>query len=173
MLAKLIKDPTQIIPSILTWGLFIFNLLPILAPILVAMGEKNISSAIYWIYQFTCHQKASRSFFICDNQCGWCARCTFLWFSTFITAYITFMTRIIWSFKGLRTIVAVLLVLPLILDGGIQFIATAYSLWASVPPFYESTNSIRAITGILFGTGLGLYFFPRLRDELREDMSSN
>lgn len=155
------------VPALIVSFLFFLNMLPILAPILACFGEKRISSFIYWLYQFTCHQKASRSFFICDHQNGWCARCTFLWFATFASSVVSFYYKPIANyFKGLSFKAALVLVLPLVLDGGIQFIATIYSLYTRTEPFYESTNSIRAITGALFGTGIGLFLFPRLRDEI-------
>ena len=52
------------------------------------------------------------------------------------------------------------------LDGSIQLIGTLYSFYYHTTPFYESTNTIRSITGALFGAGIALYFFPRLRIEL-------
>lgn len=161
----------DVFPALFVGGLFLLNLLPILAPVLDYFGEKNFSSFIYRVYSFLCHQKALRSFFICDGQCGWCSRCTFIWFTTFLVAAFTFYP----PFKKkedqpLRSIgwkTAVLLVLPMALDGGIQLIAQLYSLWTGTQPIYESTNTIRAITGTLFGLGLGLYLFPKLREEVK------
>lgn len=147
--------------------LLVLNILPLLAPILSCFGETKISGFIYWIYSFTCHQKASRSIFICDHQYGWCARCTFLWMSTLVTSGLVFYFRPTFRFKGSSLKASALLCMPLVLDGGIQFLGTMYSILFNAVPFYESTNTLRAITGILFGLGIGLYIFPRLRDELR------
>lgn len=161
------------VPALFVGFLFILNILPIIAPILAFFGERRISGFIYWMYQFTCHQKASRSFFICDNQCGWCARCTFLWLATFVSSGIVFYYKPAFAFKGISLKTAILLSLPLALDGGIQLLSTMYSLYTASTPFYESTNSIRAVTGILFGTGIGLFLFPRLHDELRGNTSQS
>ena len=162
---------SQVFPALFVGFLFLFNILPLLAPLLAWMGEKNISGFIYWLYSFSCHQKASRSFFVCDHQYGFCARCTFLWFTTFLSSFFVFyppkflnlkITSIPWQ-------LGIALALPLALDGGIQLISSIVSIFTGNEPFYESTNSIRAITGIFFGLGLGFYLFPRLKKELDEN----
>lgn len=144
--------------------LFLLNLLPIIAPILEFFGEKNFSSFIYWLYQYFCHQKASRSIFICNNQCGWCARCMFIWFGIFITSYISLYKIKSNKFTGISFRNAVLLSIPLVLDGSIQYIAMIISLLTATDPFYESNNTLRAFTGSLFGIGIGLFLFPRLKN---------
>lgn len=162
---------SQVFPALFVGFLFTFNILPLLAPILSWMGEKNISGFIYWLYQFTCHQKSSRSFFVCDHQYGFCARCTFMWFSTFLASFFVFYPPkfLNLKIKGISWQLGIALILPLALDGTIQLIASVISILNGQTPFYESTNSIRAITGTLFGIGLGLYLFPRLKKELIED----
>jgi uncharacterized membrane protein len=156
----------EVFPAAFVGFLFLLNLLPLLAPILAYFGEKNISGFIYWLYSFSCHQKASRSFFVCDHQYGWCARCTFLWFSTFLSSIIVFYGHKFIKIPGLSWQTALVFVAPMAFDGGIQLIASVVSLFTGLDPFYESTNSIRAITGSFFGIGLGLYLFPRLKAEL-------
>lgn len=144
--------------------LFLLNLLPIVAPILDYLGEKNFSSFIYWLYQFFCHQKASRSFFICNNQCGWCARCMFIWFGLLVTCGLSFYVINLKSYySGLSITKAMFLMIPLVLDGGIQLIAMIIGILTNSQPFYESNNTLRAITGSLFGIGLGLFLFPRMK----------
>lgn len=162
----------KIIPYFFVGMLAILNILPVMAPILDRLGEKNFSSFIYWLYSFFCHQKASRSFFTCEHQNGWCARCTFMWLGIFLSAFHVFfpfiktlkITRIDWR-------LALLLCLPMALDGTIQLIAAIYSLVTFSTPFYESTNSIRAITGGLFGLGLGLFMFTTLNRELKNEQA--
>jgi hypothetical protein len=68
--------------------------------------------------------------------------------------------------KGINWKLALVLALPMMLDGGIQFLATIVSVRSGSAPFYESTNTIRAITGSLFGLAIGMFFFPRLKSEL-------
>jgi uncharacterized membrane protein len=157
----------KVFPPLFVGFLFLLNILPWIAPMLSFFGETKISGFIYWMYSFTCHQKASRSFFVCEHQVGWCSRCTFLWFSTFLTSGLVFYFKPTYNFKGISFTTAFVLALPLMLDGGIQLLGTLYSVFYQTTPFYESTNSIRAITGILFGLAIGLYLFPKLRDELK------
>lgn len=149
------------VKALIVGVLFLLNLLPLLAPILECLGEKNFSSFIYWVYQFFCHQKASRSIFICDHQYGWCARCTFLWISMLVSSGLVFYYKPLANFKGLGILTTVVLCLPLALDGGLQLIASYLALFTGSEPFYVSSNSIRAITGILFGLGLGFFLFPQ------------
>ncbi len=158
----------QLFPAFLVGFLFLLNIFPLIAPVLSYFGEKNISGFIYWLYSFACHQKSSRSFFVCDNQCGWCARCTFLWFSTFMGSLIVFYTPKFLNLKitGLSWQVGLILTAPLALDGGIQLLATIISVLNGQVPFYESTNSIRAITGVFFGIGIAFFMFPRVKKEL-------
>lgn len=157
----------KVFPPLFVGGLFVLNILPWVAPVLAYFGETKVSGFIYFLYSFTCHQKASRSFFVCEHQVGWCSRCTFLWLSTFLTSGLIFYFKPTYSFKGISFKTAFVLALPLALDGGIQLLASIYSILTHTTPLYESTNSIRAITGIFFGLAVGLYLFPKLRDELK------
>jgi uncharacterized membrane protein len=146
-------------------SIFLISLvtLPFLAPILVHFGYRKPANVIYKIYSFFCHQKAHRSMFIYDEQCAWCVRDTFIW-TTLLFIWIFVMRS--GFVKELRLKVAILLAAPMILDGGIQLLATIYSMYSHSTPFYESTNLLRAITGTMFGLAVGMYLFPRLKKEL-------
>lgn len=59
------------------------------------------------------------------------------------------------------------LILPLIVDGGFQVVAESLKLsW--VPQAYFDNNPKRVITGVLFGTGIALLIFPPLKKSLEE-----
>jgi glutaredoxin len=46
--------------------------LPVLAPLLMAHGQKGLSNLIYFAYQFVCHQMPLRSFFVAGYQMAMC-----------------------------------------------------------------------------------------------------
>ncbi len=90
-----------------------------------------------------CHQRASRSFFLNDNQMPFCSRCTAIFLGlavgVAILIFLNLELNIIWIILGL---------VPMAIDGGIQLLDIGY----------ESTNPVRFITGLLAGivTGLAL-----------------
>ena len=83
-----------------------------------------------------CHQRQERSFFIRNYQFPICARCTGIVVSTIIS-------YVICLFKKTRFIYGIILCIPMIIDGGIQYLGIK-----------ESTNLRRLITGLLGGAGL-------------------
>lgn len=86
----------------------------------------------YW----GCHQMPERSFFIKGYQLPICARCTGIIIGEFIS-FILFML----NFR-LSIMVCIVYLLPLILDGTIQYLVK-----------YVSNNRRRLITGLIFGLG--------------------
>lgn len=156
-----------------TMFLVMLATLPFVAPILSYFGFKKASNLIYEIYSFFCHQKAHRSMFIFDEQCAWCIRDTFIW-TSITTVWILLLVHFNKQIAGLKVKTAILLCLPMALDGTIQLIASIVSLLTTVEPgtippdpFYESTNLTRVVTGTLFGIGVSLFLFPRLLKELK------
>jgi len=147
----------------LTTILFLLIALPFIAPLLSHYGYKKPANVIYKIYSFMCHQKAHRSLFIYDEQCAWCARDTFIWTTIFFAWVYVLKGK---PMEGLSWKVALGFAAPMILDGTIQLIATVISIYSYQALFYESTNTIRSITGVLFGIGVSMFFFPRLKAEL-------
>jgi uncharacterized membrane protein len=79
---------------------------------------------------------------------GVCARCTGIYLGLLLGLL---LSEIMLQWK-IPKIIPVLLVVPLILDGGIQTIAY---IFAPEHGFYESTNPRRFVTGLLFGLGIG------------------
>lgn len=145
----------------------VISTLPLLAPIFAYFGFRKVTDIIYELYSFFCHQKAHRSMFIFDEQCAWCVRDTFIW-STLTVVWIMALINFNNSFDSIKLRTAFLFCLPMALDGGIQLIASVFFIYyGGEAPFYESTNTIRAITGSMFGIGLGMYLFPKVIMELR------
>lgn len=90
---------------------------------------------------FGCHQRADRSFHFHGRQFPICARCT----GELAGILASGLTFALWH-PGWKP--ALLLLVPLVLDGGLQ---------ALTP--YESGNGRRLVTGTLFGYGLTCLFF--------------
>ena len=90
---------------------------------------------------FGCHRRADRSFHFRGRQLPLCARCT----GELAGILASGLTFALWH-PGWRP--ALLLLVPLVLDGGLQ---------ALTP--YESGNGRRLVTGALFGYGLTCLFF--------------
>lgn len=91
--------------------------------------------------RFTCSDSLGCKF-------GVCARCTGTYLGLLlglIVAEFTMQLRI-------PKIIPLLMLLPMVLDGGIQTIAY---IIAPEQGFYESTNPRRFVTGLLFGLGAG------------------
>lgn len=85
---------------------------------------------------FGCHQLAHRSYFYKGKQFPICARCT----GIFIGYLVGIAFAVIWG--HLSMLVSLLLIVPLAIDGGLQYVTKR-----------ESTNNRRMLTGILAGVG--------------------
>jgi uncharacterized membrane protein len=66
--------------------------------------------------------------------------------------------------KQLKWYIAILCVIPMALDGGIQTVAEVLTAGKNVVQFYESNNLFRMITGTVFGYGVGLWMWPMLKE---------
>ena len=89
---------------------------------------------------FGCHCRDDRSFHFKGRRFPICARCTGELAGIIAAA-------LLYRPLGPSYLVSALMLIPLILDGGIQYFTS-----------YESTNVRRLITGILFGAGLTFLF---------------
>ena len=83
-----------------------------------------------------CHQMPERSFFYKGYQFPVCARCTGLIIGYLLGVLIYFLKVLNWK-------IAIILCIPLVLDGGSQYLN-----WRI------SNQVLRLITGILFGIGI-------------------
>ena len=92
-----------------------------------------------------CHQMPERSFFFKGYQFPVCARCTGVFVGEIIS-----IIAIVLTFR-IHIVYAIALVVPLAIDGGVQYI----NVW-------KSNNIRRVITGILAGVGLTYVYFYAL-----------
>jgi len=108
---------------------------------------------VYRIGDSLCHQRQDRSFLINDNQMPFCSRCTGIWIGIVLSLGIVSFYKFELDEKFLYLIF--ILLAPMAVDG----IGQLFGFW-------ESTNLIRVITGVLGGvlTGLSIGF---IIDELR------
>ncbi len=85
-------------------------------------------------YMFFCHQLPERSFFFRGRQFPICARCTGI-----LIGYLIGIIYIL-TFKEIHIFLELLLMLPLLIDGTLQYFG-----------YFQSTNIRRLLTGILAG----------------------
>ena len=90
-----------------------------------------------------CHRKPERSFFIKGHQFPVCARCTGFYIALFIYFTYTYYNYV--EYTPFKLVTAILLLLPAGIDGLTQFFE-----------YRESNNTLRLITGLLGGLGLGI-----------------
>lgn len=142
---------------------FIWILLQFLAPLalqrgiandltgLVGLADnenliENMSApwgSIYGCGDRLCHQKAERSFVINDNQMPFCVRCTAIWLGLAIGMGFMIFYKI--KLDGKFLLVIFVGVVPIGIDGVGQLFG-----------FWESTNYVRFITGLLIGIVCGV-----------------
>jgi len=100
-------------------------------------------NAVYSIGDRLCHQKAERSFFFNGNQMPFCSRCTAIWLGLAIGLGFMVFYRIQLNEKFLFIVIAGLV--PVGIDG----IGQLFGFW-------ESTNIIRVVTGLIIGIICGI-----------------
>ncbi len=98
---------------------------------------------IYGCGDRLCHQKAERSFFINENEMPFCSRCTAIWLGLAIGIGFMLFYKIELDEKFI--ILLLIGVVPLVVDGVGQLFK-----------FWESTNIVRVITGLLAGGICGI-----------------
>ena len=136
--------------------LIVFSTLPLLAPILAAVGQEAVAQVIFAAYSLTCHQMPSRSYFIFGHQMAYCERNTAIYFSMALAglAYVKFRRN---GLHPLSWRMYLLLILPMAVDGFTQLFG-----WR------ESTWLLRGITGTLFGVAMIWLTFPYLQESFDE-----
>lgn len=90
-----------------------------------------------------CHRKPERSFFIRGHQFPVCARCTGFYISLVLYFIYTYFYYV--NYSPLLLTKAVLLLVPAGIDGFTQLFELR-----------ESNNTLRLITGLMGGLGLGI-----------------
>jgi uncharacterized membrane protein len=97
-----------------------------------------LAAAVYLIGDSECHQLLERSFVVNGNQMPFCSRDLGIFIGMVAGMGLAFSGRLKVSWK-----IALLLLIPMGLDGGAQLVSS-----------YESTNLLRLATGMLAGIGL-------------------
>jgi len=94
-----------------------------------------LAAGIYYLGDVNCHQLASRSYFLNDNQMPFCTRDLGIFVGLVVGMGIAL-------FSSIKPRLAFILLgfVPMVIDGGAQLLTS-----------YESTNLLRLITGILAG----------------------
>lgn len=99
----------------------LYVLLPVLAPLLLVTGYRQIAQAIYWFYSYLCHQLPSHSYFILGAQVAICQRCLAMYGMMFLFGLVySLIRRQVWPLPFGWYL---LFLIPLGLDGGLQFVS--------------------------------------------------
>lgn len=125
----------------------------ILTPYLACSGYSELADLLYFLFRSTCHQLPSRSFFVFGCKMPVCARCFGIYAGSLAA---TLLYPFIYSPDNRRMppkIFLLLALIPIGLDGGLQFITS-----------YESNNILRLLTGLLCGSALVFYILPAYND---------
>jgi len=133
-----------------------FILPTLLAPYLASVGAYWPSRMIYIVYRLTCHQLPERSFFLFGHKMAICARCTAIYTSFWGLGLLYGVWKATpWGRRHrprslpIKWLAA--LAVPMFIDGVAQLVG-----------LHESTNLLRAITGVLVRAGTGLFVYPIL-----------
>lgn len=111
---------------------------------------------VLWLYRwlpiiFGCHQMPSRSFYFKKRQFPICARCTGELIGILISPLIFLILKSMCL--NLSYILCIILLIPMVIDGTSQYIGLRVS-----------NNSLRLITGLLFGLGISFVVFLTTKD---------
>ena len=113
-----------------------------------AISEMNpLAAVMYALGDLNCHQMASNSIFINGNEMPFCIRDTGIFIGLAMGSLISLFLA-----PKFRWTALILLILPILLDGGAQMVSD-----------YVSFNELRLVTGILCGIGV-TYFLGYLAE---------
>ena len=111
-----------------------------------------------------CHQMPERSFIYGGVQFPICARCTGIYVGIAATLLILF-----WLYRGAQR--AGVPALPFFVGAAFATFAMGFDGFGSYLGFYETTNFVRVLTGIMFGSAMGVVIYSILVDSLAKDRS--
>lgn len=169
-LEKEAKNLFRNLPLIFGVSILTMNAIAFLAPVLAHLGFTSVAHVIYTVYGFLCHQRPWRSIHLFDLQVAWCTRDVWVYLSMGSAAILTRLYRI----RGMRWYFALISIVPMALDGGIQLIAEILGILQGEKLFfYASTNFIRMLTASIFGGGVGLWIFSLLDETVEEELEVN
>lgn len=113
--------------------------------------NNSVARIVYGFGDRYCHQKDHRSWDLNGNQMPVCSRDVGLFIGIFIGCTFGASYR-----RGIKLLILLFLLLPMAIDGGLQSITS-----------YESFNSLRLITGMIGGFGVGAYVNGTIVQSLR------
>jgi uncharacterized membrane protein len=153
--------------------------LPVLAPVLMNLGLEAPAKGIYFLYRPACHQRPERSYFVGGPQAiysaeeleaagvnpisreigteaigykvAFCERDVAIYGSIFLAGALFGLVRR--RLRPLPILLYLLFCLPMLVDGGLQLFGV-----------YESTWTLRSVTGALFGFGSVWFAYPYLEE---------
>lgn len=137
----------------------IFGLLivaAVLSPILSFLGLDVIAKPLFYAMHAMCAQTPSHSFYIFGHQLCLCERCLAIYSAMFLGSL--FFAQSKKRLPGLRVWQALLLSVPMALDGFTQMFGLRESTW-----------ELRLITGALFGLAAIWYALPLVQKTLEEE----
>jgi uncharacterized membrane protein len=141
--------------GILNWALGTIVIGAILVPILAYLGIEPLAGTLFTWYHSICEQIPAHAFFIFGHQMAMCARNFSLYASLWAGSIVFRFVRD--RIRPLDWKLAVLLMLPMALDGGTQLFG-----WR------ESNDLLRVITGTLFGLGVCWLALPFVEEAKRD-----
>lgn len=113
-----------------------------------------------------CHQLPERSFIYGGVQFPVCARCTGIYVGIIVTLIILFVL-----YRGAqRTGVPGI---PFFIGAAIAVGAMGFDGFASYLGYYETTNFVRVLTGIMFGSGMAPVIYSLLVESLAKHRSTD
>ncbi len=130
------------------FGIFFFIIVAsIMAPYFVSHNNRIMSDILYGGMKALCHQKPERCIFLWGHQMAICERCLAIY--VFLLGSGIFLYIFRKSFKKYHWKIAILLMLPVAVDGLTQFAGLR-----------ESNIYLRFVTGSLFGIAFALLLCP-------------
>ena len=133
----------------------IFALMPLLTPVLAAIGYDELAHTIFVGFSVACHQQQERSFFVLGHQVAVCQREIGIYFGLFVSSII--YHRVSRLVGPMPIKLYMLAIAPMIIDGLSQMLGMRESDWL-----------LRVTTGALFGASTVWVFFPRLAQTLSD-----
>ena len=130
----------------LVWVLLIIG-----APVARANGLTSVSTPLYGLFSYMCHQLSDRSFHIDGEQFGVCSRC----FGVYFGLLAGFIIYPVWrQLDDIEPIPRVWLFLALV-PIGVDWSLGVFGIW-------ENTHLSRFVTGLILGIACATFIMPAL-----------